>query len=259
MNMDIPSRIFQTWKSKNDIPDRMEQWSQSFRRHNPHYAYELWDDFDNREFISREFPWFLNLYDGYPAEIYRADAVRYFYLYTYGGIYADMDTECLRPLDELLKRADVILGEMGTNRESDHSIPNAIMASRPKQDFWLIVIGLLMERAAHNGSPEEVTGPVVLKAAFKLYSDRDCDRASSLRGKVKQALRADQTPDANPAKITLLANNLWYGLDWSNPIHQSLRREVLRGNLLGNDAKAMLFPNAWMVTYWEHSWGSEPS
>jgi mannosyltransferase OCH1-like enzyme len=31
----------------------------------------------------------------------RADSARYMYMYKYGGLYADLDMECLRPMDEL--------------------------------------------------------------------------------------------------------------------------------------------------------------
>ena len=58
----------------------------------------LWTDEDNRELIARDFPSFLPLYDGYDVKIKRIDAVRYFYLYKYGGVYMDLDVMCLHPL-----------------------------------------------------------------------------------------------------------------------------------------------------------------
>jgi mannosyltransferase OCH1-like enzyme len=117
------------------------------------------DDADNRAFIGREFAWFLATYDTYPAEIYRADAVRYFYLYLHGGIYADMDTECLRPLDALTQRPGVVLGRMGSDEDFPHAVPNAIMASAPRCEFWLLVMALLLHLARYQGRPEQVTGP----------------------------------------------------------------------------------------------------
>lgn len=47
-----------------------------------------------RDFISDEYPWFLETWDAYPMPIQRADAIRYFVLHHYGGIYLDMDTLC---------------------------------------------------------------------------------------------------------------------------------------------------------------------
>jgi hypothetical protein len=68
----------------------------------PDYEYMLWTDASSREFIAKEYPWFLHTFDGYTYPIERADAIRYFVLYYYGGIYLDLDIGCLRPLDPLL-------------------------------------------------------------------------------------------------------------------------------------------------------------
>jgi len=37
------------------------------------------------------YPWFLETFDGYVYPIQRADAIRYFVLYYFGGIYIDLD------------------------------------------------------------------------------------------------------------------------------------------------------------------------
>ena len=47
----FPKRIFQTWKSKTDIPENMNKWSESWKKYHPDYLYELWDDEDNRNFL----------------------------------------------------------------------------------------------------------------------------------------------------------------------------------------------------------------
>jgi mannosyltransferase OCH1-like enzyme len=40
------------------------------------------------------YPWFLETFDGYPYPIQRADAIRYFVLHHFGGIYIDLDDVC---------------------------------------------------------------------------------------------------------------------------------------------------------------------
>jgi inositol phosphorylceramide mannosyltransferase catalytic subunit len=45
----------------------------------------------SREFIAKEYPWFLETFDGYKYPIQRADSIRYFVLVHYGGIYIDLD------------------------------------------------------------------------------------------------------------------------------------------------------------------------
>jgi len=41
--------------------------------------------------IGVRYPWFLETWDSYPFPIERADAIRYFALVHYGGIYIDLD------------------------------------------------------------------------------------------------------------------------------------------------------------------------
>ena len=62
----------------------------------------LWTDASSREFIAEHYPWFLDTFDNYTYPIQRADAIRYFVLYHFGGVYIDLDIGCLRPVDPLL-------------------------------------------------------------------------------------------------------------------------------------------------------------
>lgn len=62
----------------------------------------LWTDDSSREFIAEHYPWFLDTFNDYKYNILRADAIRYFVLYHYGGVYLDLDIGCLRPVDPLL-------------------------------------------------------------------------------------------------------------------------------------------------------------
>jgi hypothetical protein len=70
--------------------------------------YKLWTDESSRTFIEQYYPWFLDTYDGYTYPIQRADAIRYFVLHHYGGVYMDLDVGCMRRMDPLLQY-DVIL------------------------------------------------------------------------------------------------------------------------------------------------------
>ncbi|TDL29482.1 hypothetical protein BD410DRAFT_817578 [Rickenella mellea] len=97
----IPRILHQTWKTET-LPDRWKGISQECREMMPDYEYKLWTDASSREFIAKEYPWFLDTFDSYTYPIQRADAIRYFVLHFYGGIYFDLDIGCRRPLDPLL-------------------------------------------------------------------------------------------------------------------------------------------------------------
>lgn len=62
----------------------------------------LWTDASSREFIAEHYSWFLDTFDSYTYPIQRADAIRYFVLYHFGGVYIDLDIGCLRRVDPLL-------------------------------------------------------------------------------------------------------------------------------------------------------------
>jgi mannosyltransferase OCH1-like enzyme len=260
----FPRHIFQTWKSKVEFPDNYARWSVGLKATNADFEYFLWDDADNRRFIADFYPWFLDVYDAYPREIFRVDAVRYFFLYQFGGVYLDMDTECLRPLAPVFaSSADVWLGRMGDDPDFPHSIPNAIMASRPRQEFWLLAMHLLVENAkGRSGAqaqvlagPEAMTGPVVLKNTYDAYVTgahgamrRGIDRIAAL---LPESLR----PEPSASRIELLPADCWYPMNWSNIVHSQLLWEIANcRNRLGDRAKRWMFPRSYLVTYWTHSW-----
>lgn len=62
----------------------------------------MWNTTSAHEFLEEEYKWFLPTYDGYRYPIQRIDALKYFVLYHYGGVYMDLDIACRRPLDPLL-------------------------------------------------------------------------------------------------------------------------------------------------------------
>lgn len=255
-----PKIIFQTWKSRTDIPDNYRYWRQTFAAMNPDHVVILWDDDDNRAFIASQFAWFLPVYNAYPSEIFRADAVRYFFMFQHGGLYADMDTECLQPIDDTVADGHIILCRMGIDKAFQHSIPNAVMASRPGQIFWLYVIRMMMEaaeQAQRSGrwGPEALTGPVLLKRAYDAFSKLDTAGAWAAVRTIRAKLKPEQQRAMTHGSITLLQPNAWYPLDWTNPMHKLLRGQLIRKRqLLPSDVASALFPRSAVVTYWSHSW-----
>ena len=63
--------------------------------------------------------------------------VRPLILYRYGGVYADLDSQALKPMSQLLEGARVLLAQMGNDTEFDQSLPNAFMASTARHSFWM--------------------------------------------------------------------------------------------------------------------------
>src|SRR4051794_26367104 len=97
----IPLILHQTWKT-SEVPDEWKPYQQSWKDHHPDWTYRLWTDDDYLPFVETHFPDFKQTFVDYSYQIQRVDAIRYLILFTYGGVYADLDIECLRPVDELL-------------------------------------------------------------------------------------------------------------------------------------------------------------
>lgn len=89
--------------SPSQIPATISRAPELCREHNPDYEINIWNTTSARTFIAQEYSWFLPTYDGYRHPIQRIDALKYFALYHFGGVYMDLDISCRRPLDPLLQ------------------------------------------------------------------------------------------------------------------------------------------------------------
>jgi len=153
----VPKIFHRTWKTKTiDLSVFKPICVESWKKYNSDYTFILHDDVDNRNFIMNFYPWFLDTYDSYEKNIMRVDAVRYFYLLYYGGIYVDLDFECIKPLDPyIIKEVHLI-----TNLKD--WVSNAFMISAPQQIIFkkLIQNGVLKNKT--NNNVLYATGPGML-------------------------------------------------------------------------------------------------
>src|SRR6185312_42775 len=107
--MAVPRIIHQLWKDAA-IPERYWALCESWRRHHPDWEHKLWTDADLARLVDLRFPQLKSLYDGYARGISRADLVRYLVMAVYGGVYADLDCECLKPVGPLVEGDQVVFG-----------------------------------------------------------------------------------------------------------------------------------------------------
>lgn len=229
----------------------------------------MWDDAENRAFIADKFAWFLPTFDGYKRNINRADAVRYFFLYYHGGVYADMDFECLKPIDPLLaanRDASVILGRMEI-KDRRHSIPNAIMISKPRDPFWIYVFQQLIHNK-NNPAVEVATGPIMLYEAVQAFNNKNKQptvskqplfllpvnrNISGIYNNILSNIGSNMAPH-NATNLVILRPADLYPLSWE--AHQDQRRHALDDKDYNAVTRKSLklFPTAYTVTYWAHSW-----
>ena len=175
----IPKIIHQTWKT-SELPIPQKHLAETWKTFLPDWEYILWTDEMNREFVATYFPDFLEKYDSYPKNIQRADAIRYLLLKKYGGLYVDLDFECLENIDFLIEHADFTAGKEPHWHAERFGLPyiicNAFMSSTPDNDFINFVCDRLINYPYMEvDSPIDVlnsTGPLLLTNSYNAYPDK---------------------------------------------------------------------------------------
>jgi hypothetical protein len=128
----------------------------------------LWTDASSREFIAENYSWFLDTFDNYTYPIQRADAIRYFILYHYGGIYLDLDVGCLRPLDPLLVYPVILPKTIPVG------VSNDLMFSEKGHEFLAQTIHnlIIFDHSWILNYPTVMfsTGPMFISAQYGLYT-----------------------------------------------------------------------------------------
>lgn len=176
----IPKIIHQTWKTDR-LPPRLAKLAGKWKELHSDWEHILWTDAMNRALIEKEYPRFLPTYDAYPHNIQRVDAVRYFILYSFGGVYIDLDFIPLKNIEPLLKDRQCVFGldpevtsETGPVKEN---ISNAFMATVPEHAFFEAMIhDLKTYQPSSETGPDLVlktTGPLAVNRVYEIFPDKE--------------------------------------------------------------------------------------
>ncbi len=178
--MAIPRTLHQLWKT-GDVPARFTMLRETWRKRNPQWEIRLWTDADLDQLVESRYPDLLALFRGYKEPICRADLGRYLVLETFGGVYADLDCECLKPLDPLLAGQELVVGlepeehlktdvvvESGLNR----LVCPSFIASAAAHPFWAHVRRHVAAAERGPEGPLNFTGTFLLTRAYEDYAER---------------------------------------------------------------------------------------
>jgi len=130
------------------IPEKWKNNHEKWKELHPDYEVRLWDMEQSKNLINEIKPEFLKIFDNYQYNVERADAVRYFILYKYGGIYADLDLIPQYKLDSLLAlyENDNNLKVLLAQSNNSNIASNFFIISKSAQYFWLLVIEEMIRR-----------------------------------------------------------------------------------------------------------------
>lgn len=139
--MVIPYTLWQSHKTK-EIPEQSKQLVDSWLKYNPGLKWNYMDDKDCLEFFISNFDTeYVEMYQKLPIPVMKADLWRVAVLYINGGIYADMDTECLRPIESWIDKDDELV--VGVETEIG-DVGNFCFAATPKHPVLLKVLKELL-------------------------------------------------------------------------------------------------------------------
>lgn len=180
--MKIPKIIHQVYENLSGPPESWRKISESWRKKNPDWEYIFWTKPEMEDLV-KEFPDFEKTYFKFPFNVQRWDAIRYLILFKYGGLYVDMDYECLKNIDQLFDSSKCVLGlepqEHAKKINAEYLPGNAFMASEPKHPFWLAVIDFMKNIELNNYREEnkvryilETTGPFMINNVYEAYNEK---------------------------------------------------------------------------------------
>lgn len=162
----IPRIIHQIWLG-SEVPSELRFYSETWKYHHDHWVYQLWTDANL--FPLRNQALFDRAEEIAPQNVgqFRADIARYEILHKMGGIYVDMDFECVRNLDRLLEPVTCFAAW----EEQDKWINNAIMGCQPGDPFMdLIIKAIPTSVEAHLGArPNKLTGPQLVTRLYRKH------------------------------------------------------------------------------------------
>lgn len=111
----FPKKIWQTWKigiNDPDFPPRYLKFQKTWDKKNPEYKHYIIPDIECDELIEQlyeEIPDVSKAYKIMPKSILKADFFRYLILFARGGVYTDIDTVGLKPIDDWISNSKLIL------------------------------------------------------------------------------------------------------------------------------------------------------
>ena len=166
----IPQIIHQIWIG-GPVPPVFEPYMNSWKRMHPGWQYILWTD----EKVKELFPLYNQaLYDQTESLGVKSDLLKWEIIYRFGGVYADIDFECLKSLDLLhhtydfytaYQPFDTFFVQLGA----------ALYAGYPGHPILKHCIETIKDDWHYKGAPKK-SGPVHFSKSFMATAGKNGSR-----------------------------------------------------------------------------------
>ncbi len=213
----IPKIIHQIWLG-SPVPEKYKYFMNSWKVKNPDWKYVLWTDKELHAFKMINKP----LFDKSTLWGTKADLLRYEILERFGGVYVDVDFECVRSMDELVYSHSFFAGIA----DFDY-VNNAIIGAAPHHPLIKRVVRHLQTKTQTDIQNHEwqITGPFFLNyVCYNYFKTHD--------------------------------DGMIYPMKFFYPLAQNNRVNFWGKKLSRANIKKMFIPETFAVHYWAESWMS---
>jgi hypothetical protein len=248
----MPKIIHQTWKT-NQLPGLFKNWSESWKACLPDWEYRFYTDDDNRAYIAKHFPALLEQYDRFGGEedpsvdnaaIRKVDMAKYAYLAAEGGLYVDMDMECMKdptPIFEKMNNGGAshfFVREDDTKGANEFwAVSTSMMGTDGPSRFFEKAVERLESRSSSEG-PVADTGVVYFTELAALTGGVTTDMWSE---------NETETIVQHGRSAVLLGHEAQF----NGPRYYDL---VKKRKCVNRERCLKLFPNAYSISHWTDVW-----
>jgi len=172
----IPKIIHQVWINdtwidpslKRDVPEEWKKSIKEWKHNHPDWTYILWTDELVLSYLEKKWPNYIDFYKNYEYLIQRADMIRYFILYDFGGVYCDLDLYPTENIEKYLTNSSDYFVYSANN----NTFTNALMISKGNSPIFLEIFKELKKPLPWWAIGKHLkviksTGPLMLHKSLK--------------------------------------------------------------------------------------------
>ena len=234
---DIPRIMHQIWfQGQSELPKKYHEFQASWKRLNPTWKYEMWDETKMKDFIARNYQSeILDVFNTKTPYMHqKIDLFKHLVLYRTGGAYLDMDTMALQPLDNLIRRFPdkrVLISD-GPGNAIEYLVSfglprmwnNGTLLAAPNHELYRIFIDEMVA-ALRRGCPEgtssfkcinRTTGPTIFSRIIQENAPRFADVGLISRDFLEPCHGSD--PFCKPSATLSIANHR-HTLTWLSSLN----------------------------------------
>jgi inositol phosphorylceramide mannosyltransferase catalytic subunit len=143
----IPRILHHVWLGGSPIPEHLQECRATWETLHPAWDLNLWTDENLPPLANQE------CFDKLSTPAQKTHLARYELLHRFGGVYADFDVTCRRPIDDLL------YGQCGiAAAEDDDAVGIAVLAAEPADPLLERAIAALPDSLRRPGDPPRQSG-----------------------------------------------------------------------------------------------------